>query len=895
VIEQRQICLTATDRQAPLQEGTIPARCLALRERDDGCGIILSHRFDQRPGECGRMFQQRRRQISNTFYMKSGTLVPDSPTAPDALAVANASSCFHCGLPVPRGTNFAVLYEGEQRPMCCAGCAAVAKAIIDGGLADYYRYRTVPANTAQAIVPEFLRQTRVYDHPAVQRSFVQASDAHTREAALILEGITCAACVWLNEQHLSRLPGVLSVQINYASHRARIRWDERQIHLSDILEAVSRIGYLAHPYDPGRSQQLLETERRRLLRRLGVAGVMAGQVMVLAVALYAGAWSSTDAALRPFFYWISLALTVPVLLYSAHPFLRGAWNDLRHARAGMDVPVSFGILAAFAASVWTTITGVGVVYYDAVAMFVFFLLGARYFELNARRQAAQSAETLVHATPAMATRVRADGTDEVVPVAELSVGDRVRVRAGESIPSDGRVLEGQSSVDESLLTGESLPLARHPGDTLIGGTVNVESPLLVAIDRTGADTVLAGILRLLDRAQSEKPRLAQAADRVASWFVLGVLALAAATAVVWWFHDPSRWFVTTISVLVVTCPCALSLATPTALTAATGRLTRLGVLATRGHALETLARATDFVFDKTGTLTRGALRLTETRILGDADKAHCLALAAALEIHSEHPIARALRGACPGEVPIATDVRNEPGGGLSGAIDGNTYYIGTPAFVAKHSGQQVPGSTLAPLGAEGGTVVVVASVTAPLAAFVLSDEIRAGAGELVTELKRRGKRIWLFTGDHAAAAKRVADPLGIDGWAHDLKPVDKLERVRELQASGAVVAMIGDGVNDAPVLAQAQVSIAMGSAAQIAVTHADMVLLSQQLPHLANALTVSERALRVIRENLAWAIVYNLVAVPAAALGYVPPWLAALGMSLSSLAVVANALRLNRA
>jgi Cu2+-exporting ATPase len=778
--------------------------------------------------------------------------------------------------------------------MCCAGCAAVAQAIIDGGLSDYYRYRTAPANTAQEIVPEFLRQARIYDHPAVQKCFVQASDEHTREAALILEGITCAACVWLNEQHLSRLPGVLSVQINYANYRARVRWDERVIHLSDILAAVSRIGYLAHPYDPGRSQQVLETERRRLLRRLGVAGVMTGQIMVLAVALYTGAWSSTDAALRPFFYWVSLALTLPVLLYSAQPFLRGAWNDLRHARAGMDVPVSFGILAAFATSVWTTLTGVGVVYYDAVAMFVFFLLGARYFELNARRHAAQAAETLVHATPAMATRLAANGAEEVVPVAELNPGDRVRVRPGESIPADGRVREGRSSVDESLLTGESLPLTKQSGDALIGGTVNVESPLLVAIERTGADTVLAGILRLLDRAQSEKPRLAQVADRVASWFVLGVLALAAATAIAWWFYDPGRWFVTTIAVLVVTCPCALSLATPTALTAATGRLTRLGVLATRGHALETLAHATDFVFDKTGTLTRGELRLAQTQTLGDASEQRCLALAAALEAHSEHPIAHALRAGNRGDAPSATEVQNEPGSGLSGRIEEDTYYIGTPSFVAECSGQRVPPAALEGLRAEGGTVVILASRDEPLAAFVLMDEIRSGAAELVSDLRQRGKRVWLLTGDHAAAGKHVADALGIESWAHDLKPNDKLERVRELQDSGAIVAMVGDGVNDAPVLAQAQVSIAMGSAAQIAVTHADMVLLSQQLPHLADALSVSQRTLRIIRQNLAWAILYNLVAVPAAALGFVPPWLAALGMSLSSLAVVTNALRLTR-
>jgi len=857
---------------------------------------------------------------------------------------AATAACFHCGLPVPAGTDFTVNIDGVRQPMCCRGCEAVARAIVDGGLGNYYKFRTAQAPTAREIVPEFLRQTAIYDHPEVQKSFVRVEGEHVREAALILEGITCAACVWLNERHLARLPGVLAVHINYATQRARVQWDERRIHLSDILQAVSRIGYLAHPFDPGRHQQRLEHERKQLLRRLGVAGVMTMQVMILAEALYVGDWVETEAHYRVFFHWVSLLLTLPVLLYSAQPFFASAWRDLTHAQAGMDVPVSFGILTAFVASVWVTITGEGAVYYDSVTMFVFFLLTGRYFEAAARKRATEASEALVLATPASATRIIEvanpspsspsvpagvrqhaahpfDGADvhwtsattpshlpegegsepresiymtETVAAAELRPGDRVRIRPGEHIPADGIVLEGQSSVNESLLTGESLPVVKAPGQRLIGGTINIEGPLVARVEKTGPDTVLSSILRLLDRASAEKPRMAQLADRVAGGFVVAVLLLAGLVALYWWQQDSPLWLTATIAVLVITCPCALSLATPAAITAATGQLTRLGLLVTRGHALETLAHATHFIFDKTGTLTRGRLRLLETRALSQLTGAECLRRAGALEHHSEHPIARALIEAAGPAVGTATEAINTPGAGLRGVIDGRILFLGTPAYVEEQTGRAANPGMLQELRRRGDTVVLLAGREALHAAFVLTDELRPGARELIDELKRQGKSVMLLTGDHEMAARRVADSLGIDDLAWDLRPSDKLERVTAMQQQGAVVAMVGDGVNDAPVLAAAQVSIAMGGGTAVAAASADMILLSQKLPHLADGLSVARRTLAIIRQNLVWAVVYNLLAIPAAAAGYVTPWMAALGMSASSLLVVANALRLTR-
>jgi Cu2+-exporting ATPase len=868
-------------------------------------------------------------------------------------AAPAAETCYHCGQPVAPGSDYRVTIDHTARAMCCRGCQAVAQAIVDGGLADYYRHRTAPAATAREIVPEFLRESAVYDHPEIQKGFVQERGDNLREASLMLENITCAACVWLNERTLAQLPGVREVHLNYSTHRARVVWDDTRLRLSDILDAIARIGYRAHPYDPGRSEALREAERKRLLRGLGVAGLFGMQVMTLAEALYFGEWWGIETELQGFFLWVSLLLTLPVLLYSAQPFFAGAFRDLRHRRAGMDVPIVLGLVTAFAGSLWTTVTREGVAYYDSVTMFVFLLLGARYFEQRARRRAGESAERLVRAAPALATRLiysplsPADGgsegwgeggsvrdvlrppltpipspegrgeraeracarpdslwgepkeslrmIEEQVPVAELRPGDQVRVRPGEIIPADGTVLEGRSSVDESLLTGESRPLAKGPGDALVGGAINRESPLTLRVDKVGADTVLSSILRLLDRAGAEKPRLAEIAERIAGRFVAGVLLLAVAVGVYWWQHDSARVLPIVIAVLVITCPCALALATPTALACATGALTRRGLLATRGHALERLARATHFVFDKTGTLTLGQARLAGTRTFAAPSAEECLKLAAALERHSEHPLARALVQAAPGDVPAANAVTNIPGEGLRGTIGGETYYVGAPGFVRREASLPDTSLDTEALSRNQGPVVALASSRALLAVFRFEDALRPGAAALVTGLKGFGKEVWLLTGDHEAAARHVAHELGIEQVLAGLKPDGKLAVIRDLQAQGAVVAMIGDGVNDAPVLAGADVSIAMGNAAHVSAAAADMILLASDLSRLRDGYTTARRTLAVIRQNLAWAVGYNLVAVPAAALGYVSPWLAALGMSLSSLTVVLNALRLLRA
>ncbi len=811
----------------------------------------------------------------------------------------DAVICYHCGLPVPNRTDYRVQILGQTRRMCCKGCVAVARSIVASGLEDFYKFRTDNPPQGEELVPEFLRQAKVYDIPEIQKSFVTRKKDSIREASLILEGITCAACVWLNERHLAELPGVMQAQINYASHRAQVRWDDTQLRLSDILNAIAAIGYRAHPYDPQRQQRLLEQERNQQLRRLGLTAALGMQVMMIAVALYFGNWSGMEQKYQTFFYWISFMLTIPVVTYSAQAFYHAAWRDLRQWRVGMDVPVSLGILGAFFASVWTTVTGHGHVYYDSVVMFVFFLLSARFFELVARRRAAEATERLVQLTPTVATRLvpkQGGWVETTVPVVELGVGDRVRIRPGESIPADGITVEGCSSVDESLLTGESVPVLKHSGDRLVGGSVNVESPLEMRVQQIGQDTVLSHIRRLLDRAQAEKPAITQLVDQAASWFVSAVLVLAIGVGLYWWLMAPAHWFEITIAVLVVTCPCALSLATPAAITAATGVLTRNGLLATRGHTLESLAHISHVSFDKTGTLTEGKLKLQKIHRLSSVSSKRALHLAASLERHSEHPIAKALLEASSTPSLVANSVISTPGGGIRGVIRGREYVLGTLQFVTEHCSDNILCARGKTLLGRGNTLVFLADRDRMHAAFEFGDTVRPDAKQLVQRLRAEGLELCLLSGDHPSATQRVARLVGIDenNAVGGLSPDKKLEHVRAMQRQGAVVAMLGDGVNDAPVLAGAQVSVAMGSGAQVALVSADMIILSNRLSSLDLAFRLAVETRRVIRQNLSWAIGYNVLALPAAAMGLVAPWMAAVGMSLSSLLVVANALRLTR-
>ncbi|MDD5240351.1 MAG: heavy metal translocating P-type ATPase [Sulfuricella sp.] len=796
-------------------------------------------------------------------------------------------ACYHCALPVPPGAHYLVEIDREPREMCCRGCQAVAQTIVDNGLTDYYRHRTSMPAAGHEVVPEEVQKLALYDHPGIQKSFVRQEGDHVREASLILEGITCAACIWLNERHLKQLPGILQVQVNYATHRARVSWDEQVIHLSKILEEIQLLGYNAHPFNAERQEGLRRQRRAKDLRRIAIAGLSAGQVMMLAVALYAGAAVGIEASTASLLRWASLILTLPVVFYAALPFYHSAWNALRGRRLNMDVPVALAVVGAFIGSVWSTSRGSGVVYYDAITMFSLFLLSSRFLEHAAQEKSVEAAENLLKLAPAMAIRVEQDGQHLPVPVMELGEGDTILSKPGEAIAADAEVIEGMSTVDEALLTGESRPVPKSAGARVIAGSINLEGPLLLRVTSVGENTVLAGIVRLLDRAVAEKPRLAQLADRVAGHFTIGLLVLAVVVGATWWWLEPGRAFEVVLAMLVVTCPCALSLAAPTAFAAAGSHLLRHGILLTRGHALETMAKVNHVVFDKTGTLTYGKPVLRRIVTFTELGEPQCLMLAASLEQASEHPLAQSfLSRVTQAELAQVQDARNLPGKGVSGTIAGLRYSVGSAAM----SGLplvELPGDL-----PEGATQVWLCDAQRALAVFVISDGLRPQARELVERLKTAGVRITMLSGDALEAVAHVATEIGIESWHAAQRPENKLAKLQEFQQRGDVVAMVGDGVNDAPVLAGADVSIAMGGGTQVARASSDIVLLSENLLDIQRALQAGHDSMAVMRQNFAWAIVYNLLALPFAALGMVPPWLASIGMSASSLVVVLNAMRL---
>nr|WP_320135148.1 heavy metal translocating P-type ATPase [uncultured Amphritea sp.] len=802
-------------------------------------------------------------------------------------------NCFHCGLDIPSGSQYFTTIDGQPRQMCCPGCQAVAQVIADGGLENYYKHRTNEASSPEALsaTEQLQAEYELYNHASVQKHFVAELADGSKQATLVIEGITCAACVWLLEHHINSLEGVKLASVNLTNHRARVQWDDDQIKLSDIFLAMHSIGYQGHPYHPDKEEQLLEQETKRAMRRLGIAGVFTMQIMMMAVALYTGAGASLESNYENFIRWASLVLATPVVFYAARPFFQAALRDLRTRHLTMDLPVSIAIGGAYTASIWATLTASGEVYYDSVSMFTFFLLIGRFLEMKARHRTGKAGNALLNLLPASAILCTDEG-ETIVAANELQQGDRILVKPGHTIPADGNIVQGSSSIDESALTGEYLPLTKREGDGVVGGTINVENPIHVEVTQVGASSQLSAIVRLLERAHEEKPKVARLADKVSGYFVTAVLIIAATVGLYWWQVDPSHAFWVTLSILVVTCPCALSLATPTALTAATGTLRQHGLLITRGHVLESLAKATHIVFDKTGTLTEGNLSLQNTQTLAELTEQQCFEIAAALEAHSEHPIARAFHKATQSaSLSPAEQLTNHVGQGLEGCINGQRYFIGKPQF-ASQCCDTLLDFDLAP--DNHCQWLLLASETQPLAWFGLNDPARKQAPKMIEQLKRMGLEVQMLTGDSSAAVGHIAQQLKIDNVISGVSPAQKLQHIQQLQDDGAQLIMVGDGINDIPVLAGAQTSIAMGSATDLAKTNADTVLISGELMRLPQALQLAKRTRANIRQNLSWALFYNLIALPLAAAGMIAPWMAAIGMSVSSLVVVGNALRLTK-
>ncbi|MGY3975946.1 heavy metal translocating P-type ATPase [Aeromonas mytilicola] len=792
------------------------------------------------------------------------------------------TGCFHCGEPVSTGSDFTLEIKGIAQPMCCPGCQAVAQTILECGLASYYEHRTAPGIKGE-LVPSELAALTHYDLAEVQQEFVTETGT-LREIQLSVEGLTCAACAWLIERHLMGLPGLHYVNVNTTTHRARIKWDPDKLSLSDILKGFAKIGYRAYPFQTHSQEALYAREVRSYMFRMALAGLGSMQVMMCAVALYMDLFISVEEEFMIYFKWISLLLSTPIMIYSAQPFYAGAWRSLRQGHLSMDVSVSLALIGAFVASIWATVFNTGEVYYDSITMFVFFLLLGRLLELRARRKASESSSNLARLVPIMATRIDTDGEHEVA-AKTLRVGDRVRVLAGATLPADGIITLGQASLNEAMLTGEQLPLLKQAGDPVFAGTINTDAPLEIRVSHPIEESRLAQIMRLQDHALDDKPAIAQLADVLSRHFILVLLLIAAGVWTFWHFHDPERAFWVTLSVLVATCPCALSLATPTALTSATAHLTRSGILLRRGHVLDVLTRANRIVMDKTGTLTTGNISLVAIQPLAGLGEDECLAIARALEAYSEHPIARAFRSKGAEDVMLpASEVTPVIGHGIQGRIAGKHYRIGSARWLALADEQE----------ATQGLAIYLADETGPLARFTLADTVRADAGALIQAFKAAGLQTTILTGDSSPQADAVARELGVDELVKGVTPDGKLAYLKAREAAGDISIMVGDGINDAPVLAGAHASFAMAGGTDLAKNSADAILLADDLSRLLTARALALRTRRIIQENFAWSIGYNLLVLPLAASGWLPPYLAAAGMSLSSLIVVTNSMRLNR-
>ncbi len=798
------------------------------------------------------------------------------------------SGCFHCGEPVPAGSRYALEIKGIVQPMCCPGCQAVAETILECGLASYYEHRTAPGTKGE-LVPEELAALTHYDLAEVQQDFVtdSATGSHkVREIQLTVEGLTCAACAWLIERHLGNLAGLHYINVNTTTHRARIKWDPDRLSLSDILKGFAKIGYRAYPFQTHQQEALYAKEVRSYMFRLALAGLGSMQVMMCAVALYMDLFISVEEEFMVYFKWISLLLSTPIMIYSAQPFYVGAWRSLKQGHLSMDVSVSLALIGAFVASMWATVFNTGEVYYDSITMFVFFLLLGRFLELRARRKASESSSNLARLVPIMATRLDEEGEHEVA-AKTLQVGDRVRVLAGATLPADGIILLGQASLNESMLTGEQLPLLKQVGDAVYAGTINTDAPLEIRVSHRIEESRLAQIMRLQDHALDDKPAIAQMADVLSRHFILVLLFIAAGVWTFWHFHQPEQAFWVTLAVLVATCPCALSLATPTALTSATARLTRAGILLRRGHVLDVLTRANRIVMDKTGTLTTGNISLTSTEVLGGLDETRCLAIARALEAYSEHPIARAFRSNTAEDAVLLAASKVTPviGHGIEGVIEGRHYRLGSARWLGISDTHEAQAD---------GLVIYLADEDRALARFLLTDTLRPDAKALIQAFKAAGLKTTILTGDSSAQADEVARELGVDELVKGVTPDGKLAYLKEHEARGDISIMVGDGINDAPVLAGAHASFAMAGGTDLAKNSADAILLADDLSRLLDARTLALRTRKIIKENFAWSIGYNLLVLPLAASGWLPPYVAAAGMSLSSLIVVTNSMRLNR-
>ncbi len=794
-------------------------------------------------------------------------------------------SCYHCGeVSLPEFSAPLSAESNDLKPFCCVGCQAVAIAIHAGGLGRFYQYRA-----QQGTKPTTPKTFDGFDLSSVQEDFVTALPSTDpqrllKRAAINVDGISCAACIWLIEKHLQTLTGIVSVSVNASSHQGFIVFDAAVIQVSQIFVALAQIGFKPSPSIEQNLRDQWQERQRTALLRLGAAGIGMMQAGMVSVALHAGDIQGITGEWQNLLRWSSLVMATPVLIYGGYPFFAASFHALKSRYLVMDVPVALALILAYVASFIATLSKTGDVYFDSIAMFIFFLLLGRFLEQRLRYKNFLQTGHWQQLIPLTALKKIGLDSSESVPVKSLQTGDWVWVAAGETFPCDGLVVEGQSSADESLLTGEAEPQIKRLGDSVVAGSQNIESGLWVKVTALGQKTCLADIERLIVEAAAKRPKQVAFADKMAGFFVARVLVITALVALFWFFYDSARALWVTLSVLVVTCPCALSLATPAALTGALSALRRQGVLVTSGIALEKLETITDVIFDKTGTLTEGRLVLKTVQPIIAMDELQILHLVAALQRVSSHPIAKAFVSYDQKNMRVVNP-KSILSQGVEGSIDGRFYRMGQVAYCLEGAQPAYP---------DVGQWLALARDGQLIAWLCLEDKLRDSSLAAVRKIKASHLKVHLLSGDRNENVTDLKNTLGIDEAHGAQTPADKLAYLQKLQAQGCRVLMVGDGINDVPVLAAADVSIAMGQASELARLQADIILLVDDLNHVLFAKTMSSRVIQVIRQNLGWALLYNLLALPLAVAGLVPPWLAAIGMSASSLVVVLNALRLSR-
>ena len=797
--------------------------------------------------------------------------------------------------------------------MCCIGCQAVSQTIVDNGLTQYYSVRTEPAQRAQSLVPEQLQKNKLLDETVFQSEFVFQSDSQdkdSKEAILSVDGMSCAACAWLIEMQLDKLQGLISITVNATTQRATIKWQDSAIKLSAILLAIENIGYQALPFKANDVELNNKKQSKAFIKRLGISGILMMQIMMIAVGLYFGAFTDMNEHNKVYLRWVSFILATPIICYGALPFYTGAITALKAKRLSMDVPVSIAIILAFTASAWATITQQGEVYFESVSMFTFLLLIGKFLEFRARSRAAQVSANLLKLMPMTATKViavndNADAqskallnkethTKEVLVAAKrLIKGDTVIIKPGEVVPADGVITSGTSQLNEAMLSGEQLPISKTINDSVFAGTINGDGNITVQVKQATGQSFLSQLIRLSEQSQAHKPKIAKLSDKIAQYFVALILLTSIATAIYWQQHLPEEAFWITLSVLVATCPCALSLATPTGLTCATTRLNRAGIMIKGGHVMETMPKISCFAFDKTGTLTTGEFTIDKLELIDNSSKdtdqkysqEQVLAIAAALEAHSEHPIAKPFAEHRNYNL-TAQEVKVHSGQGVSGTIDNVNYAIGKFSWLQKSV--QLDSDQAESL--KDSSCILVANKQI-IAAFYLVDQIREQAFELIANLNKQHKTL-LLSGDSQLACDNIAQKLPINTVLGGLSAQDKMQQIKHAQTQGFKVAMTGDGVNDSPVFGAAHVSIAMGCGADITKSGADVILLNNKLSSINILIKVSHRTRRIIFQNYLWAFGYNAIVLPLAVSGYITPYMAVIGMSASSILVITNSLRL---